>query len=195
MAPRIGIEPSLGCAIPKASRSVDRGSSDCFQTINVLEQEQPMLETHTGGCFCGAVRYSTKGQPARSAVCHCRYCQLRTGTAFGISVYFSEDQVTFNDGACDTFSYETEGGNTATLSRCKNCGTTVSWRISIEALSDLVGIAGGTFDPPTFWYELGREVFTRSKADFCQIDAPESYEDSPIYKPIKRDDGHLKGGI
>ena len=26
-------------AIPKASRSVDRGSSDCFQTINVLEQE------------------------------------------------------------------------------------------------------------------------------------------------------------
>ena len=154
-----------------------------------------MLETPTGGCFCGAVRYSTKGQPARSAVCHCRYCQLRTGTAFGISVYFSEDQVTFNDGACDTFSYETEGGNTATLSRCKNCGTTVSWRISIEALSDLVGIAGGTFDPPTFWYELGREVFTRSKADFCQIAAPESYEDSPIYKPIKRDGGHLKGGI
>ena len=30
MAPRIGIEPSLGCANPKASRSVDRGSSDCF---------------------------------------------------------------------------------------------------------------------------------------------------------------------
>ena len=31
MAPRIGIEPSLGCAIPKASRSVGRGSSDCFR--------------------------------------------------------------------------------------------------------------------------------------------------------------------
>lgn len=154
-----------------------------------------MSEKHEGGCFCGSVRYSTMGQPFRAAVCHCRYCQLRTGTAFGISVYFKEDKVIFNDGVCDTFSYETESGSKATLSRCANCGTTVSWRISLDALNNLVGIAGGTFDPPTFWYELDREVFTRSKANFCQIKSPKSFEESPIYKPIKRDDGHLKGGV
>ena len=34
----IGIEPLPERAISKASRSVDRGSSDCFQTINGLEQ-------------------------------------------------------------------------------------------------------------------------------------------------------------
>jgi len=106
-----------------------------------------MSEKHEGGCFCGSVRYSTMGQPFRAAVCHCRYCQLRTGTAFGISVYFKEDKVVINDGACDTFSYETESGSKATLSRCANCGTTISWRISLDALNDLVGIAGGTFDP------------------------------------------------
>ena len=154
-----------------------------------------MSTIHHGGCFCGALRYSTKGEPKRTAVCHCRYCQLRTGTAFGISVYFGKSQVSFNDGARDTYSYETESGSTVNLSRCANCGTTVSWHISIEVFRDLIGIAGGTFDPPTFWYELKREVFTRSKADFCQITAPESYEDSPMYKPIKRDGGSLKGGI
>ena len=79
-----------------------------------------MSEKHEGGCFCGSVRYSTMGQPFRAAVCHCRYCQLRTGTAFGISVYFKEDKVIFNDGACDTLSYETESGSKATLSRCAN---------------------------------------------------------------------------
>ena len=113
-----------------------------------------MSDIHTGGCFCGAVRYSTKGEPARTAVCHCRYCQLRTGTAFGISVYFKTDQVTFNDANLDTFSYETESGNKAITSRCSNCGTTVSWRISIDALKDFVGIAGGTFDPQHFGMTL-----------------------------------------
>jgi len=153
-----------------------------------------MSDIHTGGCFCGAVRYSTKGEPERTAVCHCRYCQLRTGTAFGISVYFKTDQVTFNDANLDTFSYETESGNKAVTSRCSNCGTTVSWRISIDAFKDFVGIAGGTFDPPTFWYDIKREVFIRSKADFCQITSPEAYQDSPIYQPIRRDSGHLQGG-
>ena len=56
-----------------------------------------MDEKHQGGCFCGKLRYETVGEPVRTAVCHCRYCQLRTGTAFGISVYFNTNQVSFND--------------------------------------------------------------------------------------------------
>ena len=28
------------------------------------------------------------------------------------------------------------------------------------------GILGGTFDPPTFWYDITAEVFTRTKAHF-----------------------------
>ena len=67
-----------------------------------------MSDSHEGGCFCGAVRYKTVGKPARVSICHCRYCQLRTGTAFGIGVYFNSEQITFNDGAADTYSYETE---------------------------------------------------------------------------------------
>jgi hypothetical protein len=31
------------------------------------------------------------------------------------------------------------------------------------------GLAGGTFDPPTFWYELERFVFARSKPDWLAI--------------------------
>ena len=45
-------------------------------------------EKHSGGCACGKVRYHSIGQPVKTGLCHCRYCQLRTGTAFGISVYF-----------------------------------------------------------------------------------------------------------
>ena len=150
-------------------------------------------ETQTGGCLCGAVRFETVGKPARVSICHCRYCQLRTGTAFGIGVYFNSEQITFNDGATDTYSYDTENGSTTELSRCAKCGTTVSWTISPGALSHMVAIAGATFDPPTFWYDVEREVFTRSKAEFCQISVPESYNESPIYNPVRRDNGRLKG--
>ena len=45
-------------------------------------------EIHEGGCCCGAVRYQTTRKPKRVGVCHCRYCQARTGSAFGVSVYF-----------------------------------------------------------------------------------------------------------
>ena len=48
------------------------------------------LEKHSGGCACGKVRYHSIGKPVRTGLCHCRYCQLRTGTAFGISVYFKK---------------------------------------------------------------------------------------------------------
>ena len=153
-----------------------------------------MNEKHQGGCFCGLLRYETASEPVRTAVCHCRYCQFRTGTAFGISVYFKTDQVTFNNALSETYAYETEGGNTGVPTRCANCSTNVSWEMSVEALKGKIGIAGGTFDPPTFWYEVEREVFVRSEADFCQVSSPQSFETSPLSKPVIEDGGRLKGG-
>ncbi len=35
---------------------------------------------HRGGCLCGKVRYMTKEKPKIVGVCHCRYCQLRSGS-------------------------------------------------------------------------------------------------------------------
>ena len=48
---------------------------------------------HRGGCSCGLVRYKTVGDPIAAFVCNCRYCQLRTGSAFGVGVYFSHNQI------------------------------------------------------------------------------------------------------
>ena len=125
-----------------------------------------MEEKHQGGCFCGKLRYETVGNPVRTAVCHCRYCQLRTGTAFGISVYFNTDQVTFNDAPFQTYSYDTEGGNTGVLTRCANCGTNVSWKMSLEALKDTIGIAGGTLTHPPSGIEQSEKFLPVQKLIF-----------------------------
>jgi hypothetical protein len=53
-----------------------------------------MAETHEGGCLCEAVRYRVMGDdPKFTCVCHCTFCQKRTGSAFGEAGYFDEAAV------------------------------------------------------------------------------------------------------
>ena len=147
----------------------------------------------TGGCLCGETRYQISALPLRSSVCHCRYCQLRTGSAFGVSIYFQDDEVTLLSGKLDYFSYSTESGHKVKNERCSICGTNLFWTIDAPSYIGLKGVAGGTFDPPTFWFQLTRSVFSRSKASFCEIIAPEKHETHPDYAPLKQDEERLSG--
>ena len=149
------------------------------------------LEKHSGGCACGKVRYYSIGKPLRTGLCHCRYCQLRTGTAFGISVYFNIDKVKIEPGELKKYSFATENGNKFETNFCTNCGTSLFWEIS--HLKNLIGIAGGTFDPPSFWFDIERELFKRTKAEFVSINCPESYKESPAYMPKTQDEPRLDG--
>jgi hypothetical protein len=36
----------------------------------------------TGGCTCGAIRYSLKGDPYRFGICHCTKCRKESGSVF-----------------------------------------------------------------------------------------------------------------
>ena len=148
-------------------------------------------KNHEGGCACGQVRYKTKAEPTLTSVCHCRYCQLRTGSAFGISVYIDSKNVERLSGELKEFEYETESGTKITTEFCSNCGTTVYW--TAEIFEGMTGIGGGTFDPPTFWYDIKREVFCRSKAPFVDNHVKDKYETSPIYNPVKVDDARKIG--
>jgi hypothetical protein len=150
-----------------------------------------MSEVHEGGCQCGAVRFRTQGQPAKTAVCHCRYCQTRTGSAFGVSVYFPAAAVEHLAGALKDYAFTTESGRNFTSRFCPDCGTTVFW--TIGAMPELTGVAGGTYDPPTFWYEVKREVFTRSRAPFVQTEIADSSETSSSYAPQGHEADHLRG--
>ena len=145
-------------------------------------------EQHKGGCACGKVRYQTTGQPEVHAVCHCRYCQLRTGSAFGVGAYFPNDKVSLLSGDLSHHRYQTQSGNNVTTSFCSACGTTTHWQIDSEFLDGKTAIAVGTFDPPSFWFDINREIFLRTKAPFVEIDAENKFETSGTYKPVKEDE-------
>lgn len=106
-------------------------------------------------------------------------------------MYLPADAVTLLQGRLNDYTFPTESGGTFTTQFCPTCGTSVLWRLS--EFPDWIGVAGGTFDPPTFWYDLRREVFTRSKAPFVHLDLSDSFETSSVYAPVNRDDTRLRG--
>ena len=57
-----------------------------------------MPDVHEGGCACGAVRYRALGQPVIAQVCHCRFCQRRTGSAFAVLAVFKDGDVAISRG-------------------------------------------------------------------------------------------------
>ncbi|MXN67240.1 GFA family protein [Stappia sp. GBMRC 2046] len=127
-----------------------------------------MSEQHEGGCVCGNIRYRTSGQPQRVSVCSCRWCQKRTGSALGISVYFGTEDVEFTAGELKRYRLFSDAGRWIDSEFCPHCGTTVTW--TLEFLPGFRGIAGGTFDSPTFWYEIERFVFARTKPDWLSVE-------------------------
>lgn len=141
-----------------------------------------MTEFHEGGCACGAVRYRVRGSPRRTSVCHCTFCQRRTGSAFGISVYFRQEDVEILQGELKTYDHRSdETGRLLRMEFCARCGGTVTW--TLELLPDARGVAGGTFDDPS-WLKIERHLWTRSAHPWVIIPSDvDKFEKSALQQP------------
>jgi hypothetical protein len=125
-----------------------------------------MSDTHEGGCFCGAVRYRARGEPKRVSACSCRWCQGRTGSVLGVSVYFDAANIEFLQGELTHFRLTSDAGRWIETGFCPRCGTTVGW--TLEFLPGFQGLSGGTFDETLPW-QPQRFVFARTKPDWIEI--------------------------
>jgi nitronate monooxygenase len=77
----------------------------------------------TGGCICGSVRFATRSQPLRVTLCHCKWCQRRTGTAFGTEVVFESAQVEFSGEEIARYRHlSEESGRWLDTHFCRRCG-------------------------------------------------------------------------
>ena len=138
-------------------------------------------DVHTGGCLCGAVRYSATGQPVRAVACHCKFCQRRTGSAFIVSAWFDESNTRI-EGAENLKTYEhrsDETGRWIRLQFCANCGTIITH--TAEFLPGLRSFSGGSFDDPN-WVEIKRHTWLRSARKDMAI--PEGVEKSAMGAPV-----------
>jgi hypothetical protein len=101
--------------------------------------------TRTAKCACGGASISVKGSPTIYGLCHCTNCRRRTGSAFGMSSYFSKSDVVESQGEFSVYSFHHAAQNhDQDRHFCTACGSTLYWYNS--ALPDLIGISAGCFD-------------------------------------------------
>ncbi len=115
----------------------------------------------TGGCLCGAVRYTVSG-PLRDVVnCHCIMCQRLHGN-FGPHSKARKVNITITE-ADGLAWYKTS--EVAQRGFCRECGSSLFWE-PFEL--DATGIIAGSLDSPTGLKTIGH-IFVGEKADFYEI--------------------------
>lgn len=94
----------------------------------------------TGGCHCGAIRYSAEGTPEHHALCHCTDCRGWSGAPMSGWIAFKEEQVTIEG--------EPQGYKSSDLAVrqfCGRCGTGLFYR-NPTYLPGIIDIQSGTLD-------------------------------------------------
>lgn len=114
------------------------------------------MTQNEGGCLCGGIRYATLAAPVRVTVCHCRFCQRATGSAYMVEPIFNESDFRLLTGVPRVFDIVSAGsGKVVHIHFCPDCGTKL-W-LSFERFPGSVGVYAGTFDDPC-WFEIAPEA-------------------------------------
>ena len=105
----------------------------------------------TGGCLCGAVRYSVRGDPVHVRRCHCADCRKESGSAFTIYALWPADAFELTG---DLASYDGRAF-------CPRCGSRL---MDVAAPEDaLVEIGIGSLDDAPFELKPEDEIWVRRR--------------------------------
>lgn len=80
-----------------------------------------MTQPFTGGCACGAVRFTVRGEPVDMNHCQCRHCQRGSGTGHGSHLTFVGAEVALNGEATHWIAVG-ELGTRKSRAFCPTCG-------------------------------------------------------------------------
>ena len=105
----------------------------------------------TGGCLCGAVRYSVRGEPVHVGRCHCTDCRRESGSAFTIYAHWPVEQFEVRG---EIVSYEGRGF-------CPRCGSRLL--DPPEPGDDLIEVRIGTLDDAPFGLKPEAEVWVKRR--------------------------------
>ena len=103
-----------------------------------------MTQPHTGGCACGATRYSTRHAPVFQNHYQCRDCQWRSGSGHGSWLTFAAGSEMTLGGEARHWEVVADSGNVKIHAFCPVCGTPVYLRFA--AMPELIAVPAGSLD-------------------------------------------------
>lgn len=105
----------------------------------------------TGGCLCGAVRYSVRGDPVHVGRCHCTDCRRESGSAFTVYAQWPVERFEMSG---EIVSYNGRGF-------CPRCGSRLL--DPPEAGDSLIEVRIGTLDDAPFDLRPEAEVWVKRR--------------------------------
>ncbi|WP_136653234.1 GFA family protein [Paracoccus aeridis] len=116
-----------------------------------------MTVSLTGGCLCGAVRFTAEADDDGIVACHCTMCRRWSGhvwAAAGVTALRIEDERALR-------WYRSSGIGERGF--CAECGSSLFWRGVRDghAVEDDVEVSGGALDAPT-----GLRLSCHARVDF-----------------------------
>lgn len=117
----------------------------------------------SGGCSCGAVRFSLRAQPLRIGLCHCLACRKAHGAAFNPFMVFEAKAVEVSGKPRSWFSspgYDRQF--------CGDCGSRV-----VAINGDEVEISIGSLDEPGLFEPQYEAWIIRREPWLRALDTPQ----------------------
>jgi hypothetical protein len=121
----------------------------------------------TGGCLCGTVRYSVRGEPVHVGRCHCTDCRRESGSAFTVYAQWPVEQFEVSG---EIVTYNGRGF-------CSRCGSRLL--NPAEPGDSLVEVRIGTLDDAPFDLKPDAEIWVKRREPWI----------SPVEGAAQHDEG------
>ena len=141
-----------------------------------------MTQSFSGGCSCGAVRYTLASRPMFTHCCHCLDCQKQTGGAFALNALIETSRIDIQSGAnqIEIIDMPSPSGRGHEIYRCLKCEVALWSDYGRRGYIRFLRVS--TLDTPHA-IKPDAHIFTRSKVPWVQI--PEGQRAFEIFYDMK----------
>ncbi len=95
-----------------------------MRQMDLLNRLRKILKMDiTGSCFCGQIEYEAELDGTAVSICHCRDCQVFSGSAFRTSGIVPPHRFRFTRGTPKIFEKVADSGAVRRMAFCAECGT------------------------------------------------------------------------
>jgi hypothetical protein len=119
--------------------------------------------TRSGGCLCGAVRYTVRGEPFHVGRCHCGDCRKESGSTYTI----------YGQWPLDAFESSGEYATYEGRSFCPRCGA------SLFTVDEAAEIRLGSLDEAPFGLRPEAEIWIKRREPWLhQIEGASQHDEN-----------------
>lgn len=123
---------------------------------------------HTGGCLCGGVRYTVRGELRDVINCHCERCRRFSGHHLAATSAVLEDIAVEDAGGLVRWFFPVPEAGYAF---CSRCGSSLFWQSA--AVPERWSICAGALDLPTGLTTVAAWWTSQASDYHPRVDVPE----------------------